>query len=266
MKSSSSPHCLEMPRSNWYLPGPYPFWSLSGNYFFGFLCGVPDSFSAFLTDPSLALLPAAKRYCFALFCMWCSFFPLQTPHLPSQRASVNCCARDLHIPICRSQWSERPSGCSPLRAEISRGSGLSTSPRRCARGAPCSGSSSGLSFQLVAAASSFTVSSATRLPTLRIRALYQEPHTQALTQSFLLSGPSPRWPCLEPLPHQPQTHLLFLAPLTSTVKLGRSSTNLELLLVTYNAHNVLYIFMCYKSHFYLMRRQLLKLEPTGYFQ
>lgn len=135
-------------------------------------------------------------------------------HLPSQRVPVNCCAKGpprphLQVPVIR-----KPLGGSTLRAERSQGSGPSAISK-----ATCSRSALFRLLCLISAgssSSSFTVSSATRLPTLRSMILYQGPHSQAGTQSFLFSVPPRPWgPCSEPRLHQPHPHLAFLAPLTS---------------------------------------------------
>ena len=79
-----------MPFLNWFLPRPHLFRSLSGNASLAsWVQYFSNSFSTFLTDPLLALLPAAKCYCFAVFYTWSSLFSLQIPHLPSQRVPIN---------------------------------------------------------------------------------------------------------------------------------------------------------------------------------
>lgn len=91
------PYCSEMPLLHWFLSQAssvsisfwqlllwLPGWSISLVLFY-----FSNSFSTFLIDPLLALLPLATCYCFAIFYTWSSVFFVQIFPLPSQRALIN---------------------------------------------------------------------------------------------------------------------------------------------------------------------------------
>lgn len=111
----------------WFLPRPPSFWSVSGNCFFGFLGGVllwfffyfSNSFSTFLTDSLLALLPPAKCYCFAMFYTRSSLFSLKIPAPPPQLQENTVC--------------QRPSFqfCKPIWGAMEKGPEVASTPRGC---------------------------------------------------------------------------------------------------------------------------------------
>lgn len=118
LKNYSFPYFQKL--LTWFLPRPPSFWSVSGNCFFGFLGGVllwfffyfSNSFSTFLTDSLLALLPPAKCYCFAMFYTRSSLFSLKIPALPPQLQETTVCQRP-SLPVLQAHmrgYGERPWG------------------------------------------------------------------------------------------------------------------------------------------------------------
>ena len=73
-------------------------------------------------------------------------------HLPSQRVPVNCCAKDLHVHICRSLWSESPSGAPGWGLSAHRAVAVCISKATCSRSALFRFLFGAVSFQLAAAA------------------------------------------------------------------------------------------------------------------
>lgn len=201
MKSSSSPHCLEMPRSSEYLPGLIHF-DLSGNYFFGFLCGVPDSFSAFLTDPSLALflLPNATVLHFSVCGVLFSLCKLPTCHLRELQwtavlgtsTSPSAGPSDQKGPQGARRWGWDLTWQWPVHisGDINRGTTLF---RFLFRALISAGSSSLFIHCLLShpTANSQESEPCTKNP---------NPTPRHSLSPFSSQAPCPQWPLLEPLP------------------------------------------------------------------